>query len=1294
MTPTADTTSAPKGTHMSKSRNALSSLRHRLGVAGPARVRGFQGSGASKASRARVVLLVLAAACAAFVLSVAPASAALPTEFGSEGSGAGQLGGEVFGVAVNNDPSTASSGDVYVVDRLNERVNQFTGEGVFVRAFGWDVNKEKPEEKLQECTMVTGCQAGSGGAGAGQLDEPEFVLGGIAVDNATMELPETSVGDVYVLDRNNGRVEKFDGEGHFLSQFAIPGGESIAVGPTGTVYVGENGAAQEYSPEGETLGEPLKLEGLGGVTYLAVNATSEIYATDAPFAESNGQTHPVHRYGVSGEPLGVFDEESDGSARALALDPATGEVYVNQRLASPPEPQQIRGFTAAGVQIAAFDTIPSANRAGLAFGEQTGALYTLSALSGVVRVIVAPERPIVSGESADHLEPTAAVVHAVIGPDAPQSCGETHYHVDYGLTAGYGSSAPLPEGALGASFEEDPVEVPLTGLTTRTEYHYRFVATEECEVEPSVEKTFTTFGSDATFKTQPPALIEEEFTTDVRSTSATLHAKINPLGSATEYRFVYGPTTACGGTECSVPVPDEQLGSGKAGVEVEQHLQGLTAGQTYHYRVITTNTLGEVQGEEHSFTTQTGGEAGLPDSRQWELVSPPDKHGANLLGSEERGVIQAAAGGDGIVYEAIAPTEGGAHGYAEVMQVLARRSGSGWSSRDLEAPHTFPTGVKGAMAYWAFSTDLGLGVLQPWGRFEPALSREATEQTAYLRDSATGVFTPLVIGCTSEGVCPPNRNDTTEPFLPFGEEGTEGNCKEIVCGPAFQGASPDLSHIVLSPDGQSENVVPPLLQGAPAHSLYEWAGGKLALVSELPKENPPEVSGATPSLGGGGGVVTAHAVSNDGSRVFWTAQTQETPELPLLFVRDMTRKETIEIGGANAGFGGANAAGTLVFYSGRECEVLVGAGGLECKPVIGEGGKPVEDGNVLASSEDGSWVYFRQGASIYVRHGSEAARLVASGIGNIGPSEGPLQSPWRASPNGEWFSFMSDSSLTGYDNHDALSGRPDEEVYLYSAAAGRLVCASCDPTGARPQGSTALNLAKYAVKQWYQTPLAATIPGWVAYQNRFTVYDPRFLSDSGRLFFNAVGALVPRDVNGQVDTYELEPPGVGGCTTSTQTGTVVYVPAAAGCVALISSGESGEESVFEDASETGEDVFFLSSSRLSTADLDGSVSMWDAHACTGASPCIPSPASPAPPCNTESSCKASPSPQPQIYGAPASATFNGPGNVAPPVTKKAAKKTVKCRRGFVKNKKGRCVKKPKQRSKKAKKTSNKRRTKS
>jgi hypothetical protein len=123
-----------------------------------------------------------------------------------------------------------------------------------------------------------------------------------------------------------------------------------------------------------------------------------------------------------------------------------------------------------------------------------------------------------------------------------------------------------------------------------------------------------------------------------------------------------------------------------------------------------------------------------------------------------------------------------------------------------------------------------------------------------------------------------------------------------------------------------------------------------------------------------------------------------------------------------------------------------------------------------------------------------------------------------------------------------------------------------------------------------------------------------------------------------------------------------------------------------DASETGGDVFFRTLARLSPQDYDTAYDVYDAHECSGGVPCFPAVVS-TPSCQTEASCRAAPAPQPALYGAPASATFSGAGNVSPPVSqivpKKIAKKTVKCKKGFVKDKKGKCVKKQKNSKKKA-----------
>ena len=157
------------------------------------------------------------------------------------------------------------------------------------------------------------------------------------------------------------------------------------------------------------------------------------------------------------------------------------------------------------------------------------------------------------------------------------------------------------------------------------------------------------------------------------------------------------------------------------------------------------------------------------------------------------------------------------------------------------------------------------------------------------------------------------------------------------------------------------------------------------------------------------------------------------------------------------------------------------------------------------------------------------------------------------------------------------------------------------------------------------------------------LYQPRFLSDSGRLFFDSNDALVPQDVNGTQDVYEYEPVGVGGCSAASAT----FGERSGGCVGLISSGSSSEESAFLDASETGGDVFFLTSARLASQDYDNALDVYDAHECSVAVACYPpAPVSP-PACTTGDACKAAPTPQPSIFGSPSSATFSGAGNVGP-----------------------------------------------
>ncbi len=158
------------------------------------------------------------------------------------------------------------------------------------------------------------------------------------------------------------------------------------------------------------------------------------------------------------------------------------------------------------------------------------------------------------------------------------------------------------------------------------------------------------------------------------------------------------------------------------------------------------------------------------------------------------------------------------------------------------------------------------------------------------------------------------------------------------------------------------------------------------------------------------------------------------------------------------------------------------------------------------------------------------------------------------------------------------------------------------------------------------------------------------LTDAGQVFFETRDALVPADTNGVLDVYEYED----------------------GQASLISSGTSSFESTLEGVSESGDDVFFRSDQQLVPQDnQEGQIVIYDARVDGG----FAEPSSP-PACTTADACRTPVSPQPSIYGAPASQTFSGVGNLAPApltVVKKVTKKTVKCKQGLVKNKKGKCV---------------------
>jgi hypothetical protein len=632
---------------------------------------------------------------------------------------------------------------------------------------------------------------------------------------------------------------------------------------------------------------------------------------------------------------------------------------------------------------------------------------------------------------------------------------------------------------------------------------------------------------------------------------------------------------------------------------------------------------------------------------------------------------------------------------------------SGWVTRDLAAPHelSVSASVAGGPEFRGFSDGLSRAAVQPFSFFtpctsgggvaQPCLSPEASEQTAFLEETATQSFTPLVTGCPAEGTCPSAvaEHANVPAGTVFGGRQEGSNGEECVagdyCGPIFVAGTPDFSHIVLESDLG-------LTAGAGANGgLYEASAGKLSYIGAGEGEGG---SGNTSNRGAFAGH-GAHGISADGSRVIFHGKGEGPKGEPLegLLMRDTVRGETVRLGEGD--FQDASADDSRVFFdAGWDGELdvwqLTSSPG---EPLAGTVTDLTEGrgmrGLVLGASEDGSYVYFVSegvlpasgatvpGENLYVDHydGTTWQPTFITALSSEDYHDWDEKSEWahayleyqpaRVSPDGRWLAFMSQASLTGYDNRDARNGVPDAEVYLYHAEAGgarSLTCASCEPSGARPTGAEYTTISEVpglagSFRSWRGNGfVAGNVPGWdfaVESPLGFS-YQPRFLSDGGRLFFDSGDGLVPRDVNGTEDVYEFEPEGTpagaGACSPLSGSGSVVFRVAhafeaggvsgveAAGCVGLISSGVSGEESAFLDASEGGGDVFFLTSAQLSLADQDTAYDVYDAHECTSGSPCLAPATAPPAPCGGEASCRSAAAAAPAIYGASLTQTLSGP----------------------------------------------------
>jgi tripartite motif-containing protein 71 len=200
--------------------------------------------------------------------------------FGSNGSGDGQLKSPA-------DVAVDPQGNLWVVDKANNRIQKFDPSGKYLAKFG------------------------SLGPGDGQFNRPTSIA--IASD-----------GNLLVTDAGNGRIQRFSSAGAYISKFGSKGSgngqfngsgpEGIAVDAVGNVWVSDTygGRVQKFNSAGEFV----KVAGskgsgsgqLGEPTGIAVDPSGNLWVAD-------WQNNRVSVFNSNGEFLSQFGSTGSGEGQ-------------------------------------------------------------------------------------------------------------------------------------------------------------------------------------------------------------------------------------------------------------------------------------------------------------------------------------------------------------------------------------------------------------------------------------------------------------------------------------------------------------------------------------------------------------------------------------------------------------------------------------------------------------------------------------------------------------------------------------------------------------------------------------------------------------------------------------------------------------------------------------------------------------------------------------------------------------------------------------------------------------------
>ena len=547
------------------------------------------------------------------------------SQFGSSGSGNGEFS---YPQVITID----SSGNIYVADTLNNRIQKFNSSGVYQSKFGTQGSgngqfnypqgiiidssgniyvADTNNHRIQKFNSsgVYQSKFGTQGSGNGQFNYPQ----GIIIDSS---------GNIYVADTNNHRIQKFNSSGVYQSKFGTQGSgngqfnypQGIIIDSSGNIYVADtnNHRIQKFNSSGVYVSQ-FGLFGYedGEFSYpqgITIDSSVNIYVADT----YNQRIQKFNSSGVYQSQFGLFgyDDGQFNYPQVITMD-SSGNIYVadtnNHRIQKIFNSNVDSSFTANITGLTCNTTYYyraySTNTEGTGYGDvQT---FTTSAC---------PDGPIVNVPGYGYFIITTflgSYYDNTVQFALPANGGVMPWWGSQSAAEAFANAVrnQLPPSSICEVCEPPTAGGPYFGYGTDEpsqpiQYSYFEYPTSDPELGGAVS-AYQSGGFTSVWAKATPApvsittpTVSTNPATSIDTTSATLNADlINDGGEANTVRgFNIG-------TDNTYTMSDITESGSYNAETYSLNATGLTCNTTYYYRAYSTNTAGTGYGDDDTFTT-------------------------------------------------------------------------------------------------------------------------------------------------------------------------------------------------------------------------------------------------------------------------------------------------------------------------------------------------------------------------------------------------------------------------------------------------------------------------------------------------------------------------------------------------------------------------------------------------------------------------------------------------------------------------------------------------------------------